>query len=371
MKSVDFQIPVSKPHLDEVEERYLNATLKSGWISSSGHFIKKFEDEICSMTGTKYGIATNNGTSALHLALLSLGLSQGDEVIVPNITYIATANAVLYCGGIVKLVDVLPNSLNIDPVQIEKMISKKTKGIIVVHLYGVPCDVEGILRIAKKYNIWVVEDAAEALGSYVNGMPVCSFGDVSVLSFYGNKIITTGEGGMVLTNNELVAQRSFLLKGQAMDPLKRFWFTEIGYNYRMTNVAAALGLAQLSKFPSFVEGREHIFAKYRDSLNGEFFLLPAKDTCSIKSAKWLFTIFLRKGGERERDFVISELAKVGIESRPVFYPLSDLPHLRSKQEFPISSHWAYRGLSLPTFIGLSDKEIELVSHRLNQVLAKL
>ncbi|NQU99168.1 MAG: DegT/DnrJ/EryC1/StrS aminotransferase family protein, partial [Parcubacteria group bacterium] len=240
-------IQVSKPSLGREELNNVMEAIKSSWISSKGKFITEFEENFAEYCGVKYGIATANGTVALHLALKALKISKGDEVIVPDLTFIATANVVTYCNAKPIFIDSNPDYWCIDPEKIEEKITTKTKAIIPVHLYGHPCDMDAITKIAKKYGLYVIEDAAEAHGAGYKGKKVGSFGDISCFSFYGNKIITTGEGGMCLTNNQKLAERMKILRDHGMSPDKRYWYDVIGFNYRMTNIQAAIGVAQLKK----------------------------------------------------------------------------------------------------------------------------
>jgi perosamine synthetase len=359
------KIPVSKPFLDNRELKSVKKCVNSGWISSSGEYLELFEAKLKDFFAVEHVVCTNNGTTALHLALEALRVQPGDEVLVPNVTYVATANAVKYCGGIPVLVDVMPHSLNIDFHNLESYVNDKTKGIIVVHLYGQPCEMNEILRFARKKGLWVLEDSAEAYGATYNGKRVSSFGDIATLSFYGNKIITTGEGGAVLTNNSELASRARLLRGQGMDPAKRFWFTEIGFNYRMTNLAASIGVAQMEKYQYFNNDRDRIYSEYSRLLSSvRSVITPFADTVEKVSSKWLYTIFLSEESNTERDTIIKKLELKGIETRPVFYPISDLPPYESQKNLPVSKNWSYRGISLPTFVGLKRKEIEYIVEEL-------
>ena len=240
-------IPIAEPLLEEEELNNVMEAVKSGWISSKGKFIPEFEENFARYCGVKHSVATSNGTVALHLALATLGIKEGDEVIVPTLTFIATANAVRYTGAKPVFVDSNPDYWCIDPEKIEGAITPKTRAIIPVHLYGHPCDMEAIMAVAKKHDLYVIEDAAEAHGAEHKGRKVGSFGDIACFSFYGNKIITTGEGGMCLTDDEILAERMRILRDHGMNPGKRYWHDIVGFNYRMTNMQAAIGVAQLEK----------------------------------------------------------------------------------------------------------------------------
>ena len=238
------RIFVAQPKMAGNERMYVLDCLDTNWISSNGKYIAAFEEAFAKYCGAKHAIAANNGTTALHLALVALDLKPGDEVIIPTVTYIATANAVRYCGATPVLVDVCADTMNINPADIERKITPKTRGIIPVHLYGHPADMDAVNRIATKHGLWVVEDAAEAHGAEVNGKKVGTLGTCATFSFFGNKIITTGEGGMVTTDDDELAAKLRLYRGQGMDPNRRYWFPVVGFNYRMTNIQAAIGLAQ-------------------------------------------------------------------------------------------------------------------------------
>jgi perosamine synthetase len=262
------RIYVAQPRLGGNERAYVLDCIDSNWISSGGKYLTAFQDSFAEFCGTKHAVAASNGTTALHLALLALNLGPGDEVLVPTVTYIATANAVAYCGATPVLVDVLPGTLNLDPEQAARKITPRTKGILAVHLYGHPADMAALSHLADEHGLWIVEDAAEAHGAEVSGQRVGGIGTCAVFSFFGNKIITTGEGGMVTTNDAALAARLTLLRGQGMDPTRRYWFPEVGYNYRMTNVQAAIGLAQLEQIDEAIADRDRLARWYDDALAG-------------------------------------------------------------------------------------------------------
>lgn len=355
------RIAVAQPELSGNEKKYVLDCLDSSWISSKGKYLDTFEKSFAQFCNVKHAISANNGTTALHLALVALNLQPGDEVIVPTVTYIATANAVRYCSGIPILVDVCENTLNIDPNEIEKKITKKTKGIIAVHLYGHPADMKNINLIAKKYDLWVVEDAAEAHGAEVDGNKVGSLGNCATFSFFGNKIVTTGEGGMITTNDDQLAEKLKLFRGQGMDPNRRYWFPVIGYNYRMTNIQAAIGLAQLERIGEALAKRSCLAKWYNDLLKpfSNQILLP-KQLPWAKHVFWMYTIYLREGDELQRDKLRQYLDEMGIETRPVFYPLHILPPYAEVNQFPVANYWASRGINLPTHEGLTLSDINQI-----------
>ncbi|OLE77539.1 MAG: aminotransferase DegT, partial [Bacteroidetes bacterium 13_1_20CM_4_60_6] len=296
------RIPVARPQLGLREREYVLDCVESGWISSVGKYIAAFEERFARFCNVEHAIATNNGTTALHLALVALGVKPDDEVLVPTVTYIATANAVRYCHATPILVDVCADTMTIDPTQIEKKITGRTKGIIPVHLYGHPADMSAINEIARRRRLWVLEDAAEAHGAEVDKRRVGGLGTCGVFSFFGNKIITTGEGGAVTTSDPDLAARLRLHRGQGMDPKRRYWFEVVGYNYRMTNIQAALGLAQMEGVDAALAARDQIARWYGDALApmADRLILPRAKP-GVRHVYWMYTVFLREGGEHRRD----------------------------------------------------------------------
>ena len=359
------RISVAAPKLGGREREYVLDCIDSTWISSVGKYITAFEESFAQFCGVRHAIATNNGTTALHLALVAMGLEQGDEVLVPTVTYIATANAVRYCGGIPVLVDVCPETMNIDPKDIERHISPRTKGIIPVHLYGHPAEMDPIMALARKFGLFVLEDAAEAHGAEYKGQKVGTFGRCATFSFFGNKIITTGEGGMVTTNDDALADRLRLFRGQGMDPKRRYWFVEVGYNYRMTNIQAAIGLAQLEGIREALDERKRLATWYEEALTPLADRLVLPSTASwARHVFWMYNIFLRTGGAQERDAVMKALDSGGVETRPVFYPLHILPPYEQPSTFPHADAWAARGINLPTHQMLTLEDVQRVAQAL-------
>jgi len=348
-------IPVAEPSLGEEELKNVMEVVKSGWISSKGEFIEKFEKKFAKYCGVKYGIATSSGTTALHLALTALGIKKGDEVIVPDLTFIATANAVTYCGARPVFVDSHPEYWCIDPEKIKEKITPRTKAIIPVHLYGHPCDMDTIMDIAKKYGLFVIEDAAEAHGAEYKGRKVGSFGDISCFSFYGNKIITTGEGGMCLTNNEKLAEKMRILRDHGMNPNRRYWHDVIGFNYRMTNMQAAVGVAQLQKINKFIEKKRQIAMWYEEGLKelaekGLITLHPQMKWANC--VYWIYSILIEDKFGMKRDELMKKLEKNGIETRPFFYPMHTMPPYFNKERFPVAEEISKRGINLPSSLFL-------------------
>lgn len=352
-------IPIAVPVLNGNEKKYVNDCLDSTWISSQGKYINMFEEAFANYCETDYAISCSNGTVALHIPLLAYGIKPGDEVIVPTLTYIATANAVAYCGATPVFVDCEEDTWNIDPKKIVEKITPNTKGIIVVHLYGNPANMDAIMKIAKEHNLFVIEDAAEAHGAMYKGKKVGSIGHVGVFSFFGNKVITTGEGGMVITSDQQLENKMRLLKGQGMDPNRRYWFPMIGYNYRMTNIQAAIGLAQLENIDSHIQKRKQVAEWYLKHL-GDTMNLVEFQTNQIEgiNVHWMFSILLERGIDIGRDSLMSLLKEDGIETRPVFYPLHQMPpYFEDTTEYIYSDDIANRGINLPTHGLLTEEDV--------------
>jgi perosamine synthetase len=365
-------IPVAAPALVGNESAYVKDCIESTWISSSGEFVEKFESEFATYCGVNHGIACANGTMALHLALLAFGVRTGDEVIVPTLAFVAVANAVAYCGAVPVFVDSETRTWNIDPEAIEAKITPRTKGVIAAHLFGHPVDIDPVIAVARRHGLFVVEDGAEAHGAEYKGRRVGSLGDLSTFSFYGNKIITCGEGGMVLTDDPDIDDRVRRLKGQGMDPQRRYWFPMLGYNYRMTNIAAAIGLAQLEKIDWHLMRRAQHAAQYRARLGGHPRIQFQPEMPWARHAHWMVSVVIAGTDERLRDQLISELAGEGIETRPFFYPAHRLPMYQDPQgsgSLPVAEDLAARGLSLPSGGLLSTEEIDYVSSTLINALA--
>jgi perosamine synthetase len=354
-------IPVSEPTITEKEVEYVTQAVKSGWVSSLGEFIVKFEEEFAKFVGTKFALTVTNGTAGLHLALISCGIKEGDEVIVPDLTFIATANAVKYTGATPVFADIDKDTWCISPDDIRKKITSKTKAIIPVHLYGHPADMDPILQIAKEYGLYVIEDCAEAHGAEYKGKKVGSIGHCGVFSFYGNKIITTGEGGVITTNDEKLYEKAKYLRDHAMSKEKRYWHTEIGYNYRMTNIQAALGLAQLERINEIINKKRRIFEWYKEELSDleGIKLNPEKEWA--KNVFWMVCLVIENFGEEKRDQFMKKLKEKGIDTRPFFYPCSMMPMYRQHQFINSISYEIYKkGVNLPSSYNLSIEEISFI-----------
>ncbi|MDZ4772695.1 MAG: DegT/DnrJ/EryC1/StrS family aminotransferase [Planctomycetota bacterium] len=358
--------PVTEPHLDATDREHLLDAFDSGWISSQGPYLARFEHDFAQFCRTEHALATANGTVALHLALLALGVGRGDEVIVPTFTYVATANAVRYCNATPVLVDCEVDTWNIDPAAVERAITPRTVGILPVHLYGMPCDMRALRSLAMKHKLWIVEDAAEAHGATIDGQRVGSFGEISSFSLYGNKIVTTGEGGVVTTNDAELARKMALYRGQGMDPTRRYWFDTVGYNYRMTNLAAALGVSQMAKIERLIAAHRQVAAWYREFLHGcDEFSWQAEHP-GVESVHWLASLRWRDAENRPelRDLLMSRLTADGIDTRPFFYPMHAMPVHRSSERFPVADLVASSGLNLPSSPRLTRADVEHVASRL-------
>jgi len=356
-------IPVSAPALLGNEKRYVNECLDTTWISSIGAFIDRFERAFADYCGVEQAISCCNGTVALHLALLGLGVGPGDEVLVPSLTYVATANAVRYCGAEPVFVDSDRRTWNMDPADLRRKITPRAKVVLPVHLYGKPAPMTEILEIAAAAGLRVVEDAAEAIGATYGGRPAGSLAEVAAFSFFGNKVITCGEGGMVLARDPAVARHIRQLKGQGQDFERRYWFPIVGYNYRMTNIEAALGLAQLEQIEAALAARAEIEAWYREELAGHpGIAFPARDA-GEESVNWLFSVVLTGAAPGDRDAVMTRMRAAGVDSRPFFYPCHILPPYAPQggagrpAECPQAEWLGERGLSLPTWVGLSRQQV--------------
>ncbi|MDR1992517.1 MAG: DegT/DnrJ/EryC1/StrS family aminotransferase [Nitrososphaerota archaeon] len=358
---MNFKIPVAEPDIDQEELNNVIEALKSGWISSKGRFIIDLEEQFAHFSNAKFGIATSNGTAALHLALEALDIKPGDEVIIPSLTFIASANVVKYVGAHPVFVDSHPDYWCIDPEKIEEKITDKTRAIMPVHLYGHPCDMDPILRIAKKHNLFIIEDCAEAHGAEYRGKKVGSFGIINCFSFYGNKIITTGEGGMCLTDDPDLSEKLRVLRDHGMSSNKRYWHDVIGFNYRMTNIQAAIGLAQLSKIDLFIEKKRQIARLYNKLLQGSALELPPEMSWA-KNVYWMYSILVNSDGPLNREYVAKGLCDSGIDTRPFFYPLTVLPPYKETVAYPVAERLSCQGLNLPSGVKLSTENIvEIVS----------
>jgi perosamine synthetase len=361
------RIPVAAPALVGREREYVLDCVDSTWISSSGKYLERFESAFAEFCGVRNAVACCNGTVAVHLALMAKGVGPGDEVIVPTLTYVATANPVVYCGGQPVFVDAEPRTWNMDPERVAEAITPRTRGIVVVHLYGHPCDMDPILELAERHGLWVIEDAAEAHGATYRGRIAGSMGSLATFSFYGNKIITTGEGGMVVGDDDQLTSLVRQLRGQGQDLQRRYWFPMVGFNYRMTNIEAAIGLAQMERIDWHIGRRREIAGWYREELAGEKGIELSPEQPWAKSAFWIVCAVLDEDRFGPRDQVMAALDNAGIETRPFFYPLHTLPmyrDLNEGKEFPVADDLARRGVNLPSSATLKREDVGYVCGQL-------
>ncbi len=361
----DVQISLAAPNLNGNELSYLTECINTGWISSQGKYINQFEKKFGEYIGNPYTIAVSNGTVALHLAMVAIGITKGDEVIAPNLTFASPINAILYTAATPVLVDVDLNSYALLPQEIEKKITKKTKAILVVHLYGHPADMRSIVDIAQRHNLLIIEDCAEAIGTKYNGTHVGNFGDVATFSFFGNKTITTGEGGMVVFRKKEVCDYGLILRDHGMSKIRRYWHDHIGFNYRMTNMQAAIGVAQVERIEEFVSKKIWIGEYYREKFKyNKNLVLPQMNSIDHQSSYWLFTLNLKAEYASARDKIIDWLKRKSIEARPVFFPVSKMPPYRklvtASEEYINSHYLSESGISLPSSVLMSQAEIDIV-----------
>ncbi|MDD3897130.1 MAG: DegT/DnrJ/EryC1/StrS family aminotransferase [Candidatus Peribacteraceae bacterium] len=364
------KIPVNEPVITEASKKYVQEAVETGWISSAGKFIQQFEESFAEFIGTRHAITTTSGTSALHLGLCALNIGPGDEVILPNLTMGACMDAILYTGATPVLVDIERDTFNIDPKQIEAHLSEKTKAIMAVHLFGHSADMDPIRVIAQEHGIAILEDAAEVHGGTYKGRMCGSMGTIGCFSFYGNKIITTGEGGMVVTDNDALAARARSLKDLAHDAAKRFWHKEIGFNYRMTNLQAALGLGQLESVKEFLRHKEWLGQQYTEKLKDiEWLDLPVTRE-GIGNVYWMYIVLVNDKSKFTRDELRAKLLERGIDTRDIFYPLSDQPFAntsRKDDSYPVSADIAKRGFYLPSGLALTQEQLDYVADTLHSI----
>jgi perosamine synthetase len=364
-------IPLAAPVVGERELRYVTDAVLSGWISSQGKYIGLFEEQFATLCGTNHAVAVSNGTVALHMALTALGIGPGDEVIVPALTFVATASAVCHCHAKPVFVDIEESTWNIDPEKIEAAITPHTKAIIPVHLYGMPCRMDRIIALAHQHKLWVVEDAAEAHGAEYQGKRMGSWGHIGCFSFYGNKIITTGEGGMVVTNDQALNDKLRILRDHGMNPQRRYWHDVVGFNYRMTNLQAAIGVAQLERWEKILATKDQIRQWYDSHISMKH-LSIARATPDMRPVCWLYTALLNtSSGEMNRDALLEGLKAEGIDSRPVFFPVPAMPPYFENNWallYPVTRYVSERGFSLPSSVELNGKDLDRVTEGLNRLL---
>jgi len=357
-------IPVCEPTLIGNEFNYVKACFDTNWISSVGKYIDEFEAKFAEAVGAKYAVACSNGTTALHLSLATLCIGVGDEVIMPTFTMIATANSIRYTGATPVLVDSEMDTWNIDVTKIEAKITNHTKAIMPVHTYGHPADLDPILELAEKYHLFVIEDAAEAHGAEYKGRKIGSIGDVTTYSFYANKIITTGEGGMITTNNEAIAQKAKVLRGHAFSEVRHFWHQDLGFNFRMTNMQAAVGLGQMENFHQLVDARRENCRQYNEGLKDIPGITLPPEAPWAKNVFWMYSIMIGQEFGCSRDQLREKLAEKGIETRTFFIPIHFQPlyYKNYKERFPNAEELCQRGLYLPSSSSLTREQIQYITN---------
>ena len=353
------------PSLDGNESLYVNDCIDSGWISSRGEYVNRFETAFSAYLDGANATTVSNGTVALHLALYALGIGNGDEVIVPTFTYIASVNAISYVGATPIFVDANFNSWNIDCSKIEEKITKNTKAIMAVHLYGAVCDVSELQRICDIHNLVLIEDVAEAFGSKYGGRFAGTFGAISTFSFFGNKTITTGEGGMVVSSSEDLIKKVAHLKSQSVSPLREYWHDELGFNYRMTNICAAIGLAQLERAKKTIEKKILIANWYKEFLDGREVQFQ-KELEGTVHTYWMVSILL--SGQLIKQKVRDHLNKFNIETRPLFYPAHIMPPYKRDEKFPIAEDISMRGVNLPSYSSLTKEQVRYISEKIMNII---
>jgi len=366
-------IPVNEPLLDGNEKKYLAECIDTGWISSEGPFVKRFEEEFAARAGRKHCIAVTNGTAAIDAAVEALGIGPGDEVILPTFTIISCLMQIVRSGATPVLVDSDPLTWNMDVSQIEAKITPRTKAIMVVHIYGLPVDMDPVLELCQRYGLKLIEDAAEMIGQTYRGKPCGSFGDISTVSFYPNKHITTGEGGMILTDDDDLAEQCRELRNLCFKPGKRFVHERLGWNLRMTNLQAALGVAQLERLHEFLEKKHWIGRRYNElfaDLPGV--QLPLAKTEYAENIYWVYGLVLDDSVEFDAEGVISRLAQLGVGCRPFFYPMHQQPVLRQMglfegESYPVAERMYQRGFYVPSGLALMEDQILRVSESLKQI----
>ena len=369
-------ILVNEPLLNGNEKKYLSECIDTGWISSEGPFVKQFEEKFATRVNRAYGISVCNGSIALDLAVAAIGITKGDEVIMPSFTIISPAASVTHVGALPVLVESDPITFNIDVTKIEEKITSKTKAIIIVHIYGLPVDIDPVVDLCKKYNLLLIEDAAEMHGQTYKGKPCGSFGDISTFSFYPNKHITTGEGGMIVTNNIALADRCKLLRNLAFTPERRFVHEELGWNYRFTNIQAALGLAQLERLDEFVTKKRWIGNMYNNLLSDlqDKLQLPLQQTAYAENIYWVYAMVLKPHVKDDAISIMKKLADEGIGTRPFFYPMHKQPVFKKRgwftnESYPIAENMGERGFYVPSGLAITEEQMQEVSVKLHKVLA--
>jgi perosamine synthetase len=359
---MDF-IPVNEPLLSGNEKKYLSQCIDTGWISSEGPFVKEFEEKFSQRMGRKFGIAVCNGSAALEAGVLALNIMKGDEVIMPSFTIISCASSIIRAGGTPVLIDSDADTWNMDVNKIREKITKRTKAIMVVHIYGLPVDMNPVLELAKEFNLKIIEDAAEQIGQTYYGKPCGSFGELSTFSFYPNKHITTGEGGMILTDSDELAERCRSLRNLCFKPGRRFVHDELGFNFRMTNLQAALGLAQFERLDEFIKRKKEIGRLYSELLKDIGILkLPTEKKSYAENIYWVFGLVLDDTVKIDAEAAMNALSEKGIGTRSFFYPMNRQPvfiksGLFKGEHYPVADKLSERGFYIPSGLALRDEQI--------------
>lgn len=366
-------IPVNEPLFGGNEKKYLNQCIEQGWISSEGPFVREFEEKFSAYLGLKHGVAVCNGTAALEVALAAAGITEGDEVIMPAFTIISCAIGIIRLGAKPVLVDSEANTWNMDTNQLESKITKKTKAIMPVHIYGHPVDMDPVMELGRKYHLRIIEDAAEVHGAEYKGRKAGGMGDVGCFSFYANKIITSGEGGMVVTGDEEIAARARDYRNLCFRPEKRFYHTELGYNFRMTNLQAAVALAQLEQIEEHISIKRRNAMAYNERLADiDSLKLPTEKEWA-RNVYWMYGIELRDGAGMDNEELARRLKANGVDTRPFFLGMHEQPVFRQMglfggERYPVAERLARRGLYLPSGLTLHEEQIETVCRTLHAIL---
>ncbi|MBK8382411.1 MAG: DegT/DnrJ/EryC1/StrS family aminotransferase [Ignavibacteria bacterium] len=356
-------IPVNEPLLNGNEKKYLNNCIETGWISSEGPYVKEFEEKFSERAGRKFGIAVCNGTAALEAAVIAAGVKKGDEVILPSFTIISCASSIIRAGAIPVLVDSEEDNWNMNVNQIRKKITNKTTAIMIVHIYGLPVDIDPVLKLAEEFNLKIIEDAAELIGQTYKGKPCGSFGDVSTFSFYPNKHITTGEGGMIVTDDPEIESRCRSLRNLCFKPEKRFVHDELGFNFRMTNLQAALGLAQFERLDEFINRKRWIGKLYNEQFrNFPYFNIPLEKSEFAENIYWVYGILLNEKSKMNAEEIMKLLNQKNIGTRPFFYPMHLQPVFKKmglfeNEKYPVSEKLSEFGFYIPSGLALTEDQI--------------
>ena len=362
--------PMSRPSVTELEERYVLNAVRSGWISSLGEYVTGFERKFAAFCGVEHALAVSNGTVAIHLALHAMGIGAGDEVIVPDLSFVATANTVLMAGAKPVFCDVDADTLCMAPGDIERRITPRTKAIMPVHLYGHPADMTAINAIAARHGLAVIEDAAEAHGAAVEGRRVGGLGTCATFSFYANKNLTTGEGGMITSHDGALIERCRFLRDHAMSRSRRYWHEELGFNYRLTNLQAAIGCAQLERADELISARREIFDLYRARLDGNRTVRLNRTAPWAVNSYWMVCVEIDGLDEASRGALGDDLRSRGVDNRPYFYPMSDMPHL-PEADTPVAHAVSQIGFNLPTYLGLGRSDVDFICEQLERAIRRM